>query len=287
VRSLRRRSTRSPLNPAPDRVGTLKLLKRHGLRPDTDLGQHFLLDENLVDMAVRQARVTAKDVVLEVGPGIGTLTAALAREARHVHAIELDQRLAPVLADVLTGVQNVQVQWADALQFPLEGLDPAPTRLVANLPYSIATPLVLESLWRLPSIAVWVVMVQREVADRWAAKPGTSSYSGPSVLLQLAARQFFMRPVGTEVFVPRPRVQSAIVGMERTGPGPSPAVRSLVHAAFAQRRKTIVNALTSAGADKPAVIAALARLGLSPTARAQELAAEIFPRLVEELSWTA
>jgi 16S rRNA (adenine1518-N6/adenine1519-N6)-dimethyltransferase len=128
-------------------------------------------------------------------------------------------------------------------------------------------------------------MVQREVADRWAAAPGSSTYGAPSVLLQLASRAFFMRPVGTEVFIPRPRVQSAIVGLERIGPGPTPEVRSLVHAAFAQRRKTLVNALASAGAAKPAVIAALRSRGISPTARAQELAPPVFPELAQELAW--
>ena len=269
------------------RVGTARLLQAHGLRPDTDLGQHFLLDENLVDLAVRQGRVGPDDVVLEVGPGVGTLTRALARAARSVHAVEIDRRLEPVLAEVLEGVTNVQLHWADALRFDLEALDPAPTRMVANLPYSIATPIVLESTWRLPQVEVWAIMVQREVADRWAAAPGSSNYGGPSVLLQLACRSFFMRPVGTEVFIPRPRVQSAIVGLERIGPGPSPEVRALVHAAFAQRRKTLVNALASAGAEKPAAIAALEARGLSPTSRAQELAPSVFPELAQELAWTA
>jgi 16S rRNA (adenine1518-N6/adenine1519-N6)-dimethyltransferase len=268
------------------RVGAARLLQAHGLRPDTDLGQHFLLDENLVDLAVRQGRVGPADVVLEIGPGVGTLTIALARAARLVHAVEIDRRLEPVLAEVLEGITNVQLHWADALRFDLEALDPAPTRMVANLPYSIATPIVLESTWRLPHVEVWVVMVQREVADRWAAAPGSSTYGAPSVLLQLASRTFFLRPVGTEVFIPRPRVQSAIVGLERIGPGPTPEVRSLVHAAFAQRRKTLVNALASAGAEKPAVRAALESRGLSATARAQELAPEVFPALAQELAWT-
>ena len=271
----------------PDRVGTARLLQAHGIRPDTELGQHFLLDENLVDLAVRQGRVGPDDVVLEIGPGIGTLTVALARAARSVHAIEIDRRLEPVLAEVLTGVDGVVIHWGDALRFDLEALDPAPTRLVANLPYSIATPVVVESLWRLPHVGVWAVMVQREVADRWAAPVGSSAYGGPSVLLQLACRTFFMRPVGTEVFMPRPRVQSAMVGLERIGAGPTPAVRALVHAAFAQRRKTLVNALASAGGDKARILAVLATRGLSPTVRAQELPPPQFPALAQELEWPA
>lgn len=287
MRFSRHRSRRRPLNRATDRVGTARLLQAHGIRPDTDLGQHFLLDENLVDLAVRQARVGPDDVVLEIGPGIGTLTVALARAARSVHAIEIDRRLESVLAEVLGDVGNVRVHWADALRYDLEALDPAPTRLIANLPYSIATPIVLESLWRLPHVDVWVVMVQREVADRWAAPVGASAYGAPSVLLQLACRSFFQRAVGTEVFMPRPRVQSAIVGLERIGPGPSPQVRAFVHAAFAQRRKTLVNALASAGGDKARILSVLVARELSPTVRAQELPPPQFPALAEELEWTA
>jgi 16S rRNA (adenine1518-N6/adenine1519-N6)-dimethyltransferase len=272
--------------PAAGRLGTARLLQAHGVRPDTELGQHFLLDENLADLAVRQARVGAGDVVLEVGAGVGTLTVAIARAARHVHTVEIDARLAPVLADALAGHGNVTIHWGDVLAVELEAFDPSPTRMVANLPYAIATPIVLESLWRLPSIEVWVVMVQREVADRWVASPSTAAYGGPSVLLQLATRSFFLRAVGPQVFTPRPHVESALVGLERTGPGPAPAVRSFVHAAFAQRRKTLVNALASAGADKAAVAAALAARGLSPTVRAQELPPAAFPELARECGWT-
>ena len=276
-----------PLAGSPDRVGTARLLQAHGLRPDTELGQHFLLDENLADLAVRQARVGPDDVVLEVGAGVGTLTVAIARAARFVHTIEIDIRLEPVLRDALTGVGNVAIHWADVLAANLEALDPPPTRMVANLPYAIATPIVLESLWRLPEIAVWTVMVQREVADRWLAQPGSSAYGGPTVLLRLATKSFFMRGVGPQVFTPRPRVESALVGLERTAPGPTAPVRSIVHAAFAQRRKTLVNALGAAGADKAAVAAALAARGIVPAARAQELAPEVFPELARELGWTA
>ncbi len=271
----------------PERVGTARLLSRYGLRPDTDLGQHFLLDENLVDLAVREGDVGRDDVVLEVGPGLGTLTAALARVARHVHASEIDRRLEPVLTDVLSGTDNVTVHWGDALDLDWEALSPAPTRMVANLPYSVATPVVLESLWRLPTITSWAVMVQREVGDRWMAPVGSALYGAPSVLMQLAAKVRLVRAVGPQVFTPRPRVESAIVGLRRRGEAPTPAVRSLVHAAFAQRRKTLVNALSSAGGDRTAIATGLAAVGCAPTARAQELTPETFVRLAAELSWTA
>jgi 16S rRNA (adenine1518-N6/adenine1519-N6)-dimethyltransferase len=268
------------------RLRVARLLAAHGLRPDTDLGQHFLLDENLVDLAVREAALRPEDVVLEVGAGLGVLTVALARSAAHVHAVEVDERLRPALTDALSGAGgHVEVHWGDAMRLPLEALAPPPTRLVANLPYAIATPLVVESLWRLPDVARWTVMVQRQVADRWLAGPGSRLYGVPSVLLQLAARPVSRRAVGREVFAPRPRVDSALLTLERTAPGPPAPTRALVRAAFATRRKTLANALAAAGADKAAVAAALAALGLPAAARPEDLAPPAFLVLAEALRW--
>jgi 16S rRNA (adenine1518-N6/adenine1519-N6)-dimethyltransferase len=264
----------------------MRLLAAHGIRPDPELGQHFLLDENLADLAVREGRVGPDDVVLEIGAGVGVLTAALARAAAHVHAVELDRRLEPALAEALAGYRNVEVVWADALRLPLEELDPPPTRLVANLPYAIATPVVLDSLWRLPGVERWAVMVQREVADRWTAPPGSRVYGAPSVLVQLTTELTFRRAVGREVFIPRPHVDSALVALLRVAPGPGPAVRSLVRAAFAARRKTLANALAAAGRPKGEVLAALERIGLPPDVRPEALPPRVFPRLAEELRWT-
>ena len=265
--------------PRPGRLGTARLIQAHGIRPDRDFGQNFLLDENLVDLAVRLAEVGPDDVVLEVGPGVGTLTTALSRTARHVHAVEIDRRLEPALAESLAECANVTLHWGDVMRMDLAGLDPVPTRLVANLPYSIATPLVMESLWTLPACERWAVMVQREVADRWGAPVGSSLYGAPSVLLALTVRQTALRPVPPTVFMPRPRVDSAIVAMERVAPAPGDGLRSMVQAAFAQRRKTLVNALSSAGRDRGAVAAALDRLGLLPSVRAQELTPPQFVEL--------
>jgi len=275
------------VSPGAPRVNVLRLLQAHGIRPDTDLGQHFLVDENLVDLSLRAAGVTAGDVVLEVGAGPGVLTAALARAAGTVHAVELDRRMAPMLGEAVAGLGDVRLHWGDAMRLDLEALDPAPTLLVANLPYAIATPLVADSTWRLPALRGWCVMVQREVADRWLAPPGSPAYGAPSVLLQLSTRATFRRNVGREVFAPPPRVDSALVALARTGPGAPPAVRALVRAAFAQRRKTLANTLGAAGADRAAVRACLDRLGLPPTARAEDLAPPAFARLAEELRWTA
>ncbi len=263
------------------------LAARLGVAPTKKLGQNFLHDPNTIRRIVAVAGLTPDDVALEVGPGLGVLTVALARRARLVHAIELDRRLEPALADALAGLDNVRLQWADAMRADLEGLDPPPTRLIANLPYDIATPLMVESLWRLPSVEVWCVMVQREVADRWLAGPGSRLYGGASVLIGLCAEPAFRRAVGREVFTPRPRVDSALVALRRTGPAPSPATRSLVRAAFGQRRKTLANALAGAGADKAEVAAALAGLGIAPGARAADLPPEAFTALAERLAWSA
>lgn len=263
----------------------MRLLAAHGLRPDTDLGQHFLLDENLVDLAVREAAVGPGDVVLEVGPGLGVLTVALARAARAVHAVELDRRLEAALADALTGIGNVSVHWGDALRMPLGELDPAPTALVSNLPYDIATPLLLESLWGLPGVERWCVMAQREVVERWLAPPGNRLYGAPSVLIALTLETTFRRTVGREVFTPRPRVDSALVAFRRAARGPSPSVRALVRAAFGARRKTLANALALAGGDRAAAAAALEALGHPPNARPEALPPAAFPALAEALSW--
>jgi 16S rRNA (adenine1518-N6/adenine1519-N6)-dimethyltransferase len=267
------------------RVHVLRLMEAHGLRPDTDLGQHFLIDENLVDLALRESGVTRDDVVLEVGAGAGVLTVALARVAAAVHAVELDRRLAPLLEEVLGGAAGVRVHWADAMKLPLEELDPRPTLLVANLPYNIATPLMVESTWRLPALRGWCVMTQREVADRWAAPAGDALYGAPSVQLQLCSQVTFRRNVGREVFAPRPRVDSALVAMRRTGPGPDAALRACVRAAFAQRRKTLVNTLSAAGADRLAVAEALRGMGRPETARAQDLTPAEHRTLAETLAW--
>jgi 16S rRNA (adenine1518-N6/adenine1519-N6)-dimethyltransferase len=273
-------------SPAPGaRVRVIRLLEAHGLTPNTDLGQHFLADENLVDLSLREAHLAPEDVVLEVGAGVGVLTRALASAVRWVHAVEIDTRLQPLLADVLTGHSNVSVHWQDALRLELDALRPAPTALVSNLPYAIATPLVVESTWRLPALRVWSVMVQREVADRWVAQPGTPAYGAPSVLIQLAAAPVFRRNVGREVFVPRPRVDSALIVLERTGPGAEPALRQLVRASFAQRRKTLANNLAGHGLVRAEVAEVLQELGLPASARPEQLAPDDYRALAGRLPW--
>ncbi len=267
----------------PERVGTQQLMERHGIRPDTDLGQHFLLDENLADVAVRMADVGPDDVVLEIGAGLGTLTAALGRAAGCVHALEVDPRMEAPLAESTAGLDAVRVHWGDCMKMDLGALEPAPTKVVSNLPYHVATPVLIETICRLPEVTDWALMTQREVADRWLAAPGSRLYGGPSVIIQLACEPRSRRAVGREVFSPRPRVDSALVGLHRVGPAPDDATRALVRAAFAQRRKTLVNALGHAGADRDAVREALAGLGLDAVVRPEQVPPADYPRLAAAL----
>jgi 16S rRNA (adenine1518-N6/adenine1519-N6)-dimethyltransferase len=248
------------------------------------LGQNFLADKNLLEAIVRDAELAPQDVVLEVGAGEGPLTERLAAAAAHVHAVELDRGLEPSLAGV-AALPNVELHWGDALRIDLAGLDPAPTAVVANLPYSIATPLILCTIEELPSVQRWTVMVQREIADRLRAAPGGRVYGSPSVLAQLACEVRLVRTVDPAVFKPRPRVESAILGLRRTGPGADAATRDLVRAAFAHRRKSLARSLEHArpGSLGPAR-EALRHLGLPDDARAEQLAPADFAALAMAVS---
>ncbi|HSK15727.1 MAG TPA: 16S rRNA (adenine(1518)-N(6)/adenine(1519)-N(6))-dimethyltransferase RsmA [Gaiellaceae bacterium] len=254
--------------------------------PNRELGQHFLVDENILGVAGRLAGLAPDDVVLEVGAGLGVLTAYLADRVSLVHAIELDRSLEPGLRERLAGRANVELVFGDALRLPLDELGPPPSKLVANLPYQIATPLVAESLGGLPSVRLWVVMVQREVADRFFAPAGTKSYGAVSVLVRLTAERTGLHPVARTCFAPPPNVDSALVAFRRTRDwGPElTAVRAVVQGAFAHRRKTLANSLALAGtATRERTVAALAELGRPPGARAEALEPHEFLRLAELL----
>jgi 16S rRNA (adenine1518-N6/adenine1519-N6)-dimethyltransferase len=252
--------------------------------PKKALGQHFLVDENILGVIGRLADLQPHDVVLEVGPGLGVLTCYLAERVRLVHAIELDRSLEAPLASALAGRENVKLAFGDALAFDLGALDPVPTKLVANLPYNIATPLVAETIGRMPSLELWCVMVQREVADRFFAVPRTKAYGAVSVLIQLAARKTGFHAVPPTVFRPRPRVESALVAFVRVGEPSLEAVRPVVEAAFAHRRKTLANSVALAGlASRAEAEAALAAIDRPPATRAEELEPHDFIALAETL----
>jgi 16S rRNA (adenine1518-N6/adenine1519-N6)-dimethyltransferase len=250
--------------------------------PKRALGQHFLVDENILGVIGRLAALEPDDVVLEVGPGLGVLTRYLADRVRVVHAIEVDRSLDQQLRDNLAGRTNVSLVWGDALRVDLDSLKPSPTKVVANLPYNIATPLVVETLERAASLRRWCVMVQREVADRFFAEPRSKAYGAVSVLVQLAARKVGSHPIAPSVFRPRPRVESALVAFERAPIAPIADVRAVVEASFAHRRKTLANSLALAGvASRARAEEALLAIGHSAAARAEELEPRAFVRLSE------
>ncbi len=252
------------------------------VQPKKSLGQHFLVDENILGVIGRLAELAPGDVVLEVGPGLGVLTRYLAARVARVHAVELDASLAPHLRD---SGENVTLHLGDALRLDLAALAPDATKLVANLPYNIATPLLVESLDGLPGIGLWCVMVQREVADRLFAVPGTKAYGAVSVLVQLAAERTGFHPVSRTVFRPPPNVDSALVAFRRTALPPDFArVKQVVAAAFAHRRKTLPNSLALAGlASREQAAAALAAIGRDAATRAEALAPPEFVALAEAL----
>jgi 16S rRNA (adenine1518-N6/adenine1519-N6)-dimethyltransferase len=247
------------------------------------LGQNFLADPNLLDAIVRDAELAPEAVVLEVGAGEGVLSERLAAAAAHLHTVEIDRGLEPALAPI-AALPNVDLHWGDAMKLDLAPLRPEPTAMVANLPYSVATPLLLRTIEQLPSLRRWTVMVQREIADRLRAAPGSRTYGSPSAVAQLACEVELVRPVDPAVFKPRPRVASAILRLRRTGPGADAQTRNLIRAAFAHRRKSLARSLEHArpGSLAPAR-AALAELGLPEDARAEALAPQQFAALSAKL----
>jgi len=253
--------------------------------PSKVLGQHFLVDENILRVIDRLSELDERDVVLEVGPGLGVLTAFMAERVALVHAIEIDRALEAHLTDRLSANENVRLRFGDALRADLAALDPPPTKLVSNLPYNIATPLVVESLDRLPTVERWCVMVQREVADRFFAEPGTKAYGAVSVLVRLASERTGFHPVSRAVFRPRPRVDSALVAFRRRPlPRDYAHVKRVVTAAFSHRRKVLPNSLELAGlASREQAAGALSALGRRPSTRAEALSPEEFIALAEAL----
>ena len=250
-----------------------------------ELGQHFLVDENLLGVIGRLAELGPEDVVLEIGPGRGVLTTYLADRVLQVHAVELDRSLEQTLREALGDRDNVDLRFGDALELDLAALGPPPTKLVANLPYNIATSVVVESLDGLPTVDHWTVMVQREVADRFFAEPSTKAYGAVSVLVQLATERTGFHRVSRTVFRPRPNVDSALVAFRRRGLPPADTrVRQVVTAAFAHRRKQLANSVELAGlAGRTQAVEALAAIGRGPSVRAEELAPQEFVALADAL----
>jgi 16S rRNA (adenine1518-N6/adenine1519-N6)-dimethyltransferase len=266
-----------------------ELLARHDLRPSKALGQHYLADPNTARKVARLGGIEPGETVLEVGPGLGSLTLALRQAGAVVVAVEADARLVPALAEVLGDDPLVRVEVADALRVDLGALAPQARRLVANLPYNIAATLVLKVLAEVPAIAHQVVMVQREVGERLAAAPGSAAYGAPSAKLAAQATARVLAPVSRRVFVPEPHVDSVLLGVSRRR---HPAVAGLdpaelgrvIDAAFGQRRKTLRNALRSLGLDAAGVEALGRAAGVDLGLRAERLDVAAFAALARQVN---
>lgn len=280
-----------PNSPLANPSATRAVLERHGLALKKSLGQHFLIDDNIVGRIIALAGVEASMPVLEVGPGIGTLTAALCAVSGAVTAVERDRDLLPALEELAASCPSLRVVTADAVTVRPEELDTPlgpPVALVANLPYAVAATVVLRFFEELPALRSATVMVQSEVADRMAASPGFKAYGSYTVKLRLLAEPAGRFAVPRTCFIPPPRVDSAVLRLVRvTRPEPPEvlvATARLADAAFAQRRKTLRNSLLSASGHGPAAIdAALEATGTDGRRRAETLTPDEFVSLASAL----
>ena len=273
-------------------TNTIAVLNRYGFNFQKKFGQNFLIDENVVEKIVREAGVTKDDFVMEIGPGIGTMTQILCENAREVVAVEIDKKLIPILTeDTLSYYDNVTVINEDILKLDIRKLaeeknDGRPIKVVANLPYYITTPIIMglfESHIPLDSITI---MVQKEVADRMQCGPGTKDYGALSLAVQFYAKPKVVLNVPASCFMPRPNVDSAVIRLERFKTPPVDVcdehlMFKIIRASFNQRRKTMVNSVGNAGIgiSKEALSTALEKMGLSLTIRGEALTLEQFANL--------
>jgi 16S rRNA (adenine1518-N6/adenine1519-N6)-dimethyltransferase len=261
---------------------------RHGIRPSRSLGQHFLIDPNLARAIAAEAGAAPGVRVVEVGAGLGSLTVALASAGAEVLAIEFDRSLVPALLEVVGDLPAVRVLPADVMKLDwADELGAGAWTMCANLPYNIATSTLLEALERARGIGTFVVMVQREVGERLAAGPGEEGYGAVSVKVAYRARARTVRRVPPTVFWPRPGVESVVVRLERLDAPPVAVAPErlwpIVEAGFAQRRKTMGNALVRLGLDRGRAANVLARSGVPPRARAEELDLHALARVAAEM----
>ncbi len=278
------------------RQASLRRLKKLGLRPRRKLGQNFLIDDNFLGVIDSQAELSSDDVVLEIGGGLGILSEYLAARVEHLHVYEIDERLRPAMEEAVGSYENTTVIYEDAVKADFRRLRPEPNKMVSNLPYSVAAPVILQSIQTLESIGIWVVMVQREIADRFCASPGGKDYGAPSVLAQLVCTVKRTRSIPRTVFTPQPNVESALLKLCRIGPPLDERLRLFVRASFAHRRKALPRSIgTVAESDQTlrdifgltpdelrlAAQRSLVHIGESDNARAEQLAPEQFVELVK------
>ena len=275
---------------------TIETLQKYQFRFQNKFGQNFLIDTHVLEKIVAAAEVTKVDLVLEIGPGIGTLTQYLCEAAREVVAVEIDRNLIPILEDTLSGYENVTILNGDILKIDLNQLvqeknGGRPIKVVANLPYYITTPIIMGLLEEHVPLVSITVMIQKEVAERMKAGPGSKDYGALSLAVQYYADAYLAANVPPNCFMPRPGVGSAVIRLTRHDACPVSVedeafLFRLIRASFAQRRKTLVNGLTNSQElelQKENVVAALEQMGLSPSVRGEMLSLEQFAELAEKL----
>ncbi len=275
---------------------TIETIKKHGFDFQKKYGQNFLIDGRVLEKIMDAADITKEDCVLEIGPGIGTMTQYLAERAGKVLAVEIDDKLIPILRETLSEYQNVQIIHGDVMKLDLNKLvqeenQGKPIKVVANLPYYITTPIIMGLFEQHVSLDNITVMVQKEVADRMQVGPGTKDYGALSLAVQYYAKPYIVANVPQNCFIPRPNVASAVIRLTRY-PEPPVKVRDeklmfkLIRASFNQRRKTLVNGIGNASEvpyTKDETAQALEALGFSPTIRGEALTLEEFAKLSDEL----
>jgi 16S rRNA (adenine1518-N6/adenine1519-N6)-dimethyltransferase len=268
------------------RQASLRRLRAFGVTPNRELGQNFLIDDNILGVIGRAAELDDADVVIEVGGGLGVLSEYLAPRVGHLHVVEVDRALESPLREALEPFDNATLHVTDAVELDFGALAPAPCKLVANLPYGVAATVLLKSIAELPGLRACVAMVQREVGERLAAAPGSKAYGATSVLAQLACEVQVLRRVPRTVFHPEPNVDSVLVVLRRRAASPPPELVALVHAGFAHRRKALAGsvALVPGGHGlRDATRAALAEIGQPADARAERLPPEHWPLLADAI----
>ena len=275
---------------------TIAVLQKYGFHFSKHFGQNFLIDDHVLQKIIRAAEITKEDNVLEIGPGIGTLTQALSEAAGHVYAVEIDDTLIPILADTLADADNVTVIHNDILKVDIKALAEEaggkPFKVAANLPYYITTPIIMGLLEGDAPIDSITVMVQKEVAGRMQAGPGTKDYGALSLAVQYYSLPSLIANVPQNSFMPRPDVDSAVIRLKKL---PKPSVKTedpallfaVIKASFVQRRKTLMNGLRNAEEldfTRDEIAAAIAELGKGESVRGETLTLAEFARLTDSLS---
>lgn len=276
---------------------TIGILQKYGFTFQKKFGQNFLIDTHVLEKILRAAEITEEDLVLEIGPGIGTMTQYLAQAAGKVVAVEIDKNLIPILSDTLSGYDNVTVINEDILKLDIRELarrehDGKPVKVVANLPYYITTPIIMGLFEKRVPVESITVMVQKEVADRMQARPGSKNYGALSLAVQYYAEPYIVANVPPNCFMPRPKVGSAVIKLTRLSAPPVKAederlMFDIIRASFNQRRKTLANALNNSGrlsVPKELIVQTIERLGKGPNVRGEALTLEEFAKLSNDIA---